>query len=141
MSRKGVNKKDWDTSKFFSNKKHEMPFAKITLNRVKKHVSDEGQKVIRTCENESLKYQKFQNIEKEVEDHTEDWLSKKRVATSVSSRIMGSDAGMRRGLRVVKKEKRCARTSKKNRPMVKAEADKDSDTLIETFHCAYEAEN
>ena len=36
--------------KFCQNKKHEIPLAKITLNRVKKHVSVEGQVVVRTCE-------------------------------------------------------------------------------------------
>ena len=63
---------------------------KITLNRVKKHVSVEGRTLIRTCETGSLKYRKFQDIEKEVEDYTDDWLSKKLVASIVSSRIMGT---------------------------------------------------
>ena len=36
--------------KFCPNKKHEIPLAKITLNRVEKHVSVEGQVVVRTCE-------------------------------------------------------------------------------------------
>ena len=44
---------------------HETPLAKITLNRMQKHVSDEGQTVIGTCENGSLKYHKYQNVEKE----------------------------------------------------------------------------
>ena len=62
--------------KFCLSKKHEIPLTKITLNRTKKHVSVEGHFVIRTCENGSLKYHKFQNIEKEVENYTDDWLSK-----------------------------------------------------------------
>ena len=42
--------KNWDTSNSVQNKKHEIPLAKITLNRVEKHVSVEGQVVVRTCE-------------------------------------------------------------------------------------------
>ena len=53
-----------------------MLLAKITLNRMKKHVSVEGQTVIETCENGSLKYRKFQNMEKEVEAYTDEWFSK-----------------------------------------------------------------
>ena len=77
--------------KFCQNRKHEVPLAKIVLNRVKKHVTVEGQAVVRTCENGSLKYHKFQNIGKEVEDYTDDWLSKKKklVASTLSSRIVG----------------------------------------------------
>ena len=60
---------------FRLNQKHEIPLMKIKLNRVKKHVSVEGQTVIRSCENGSLKYHKFQSIEKEVEKYTDDWLS------------------------------------------------------------------
>ena len=66
---------------------HETPIAKITLNRVQKHVSVEGQVVVRTYENESLKYHKFQNVEKEVEDHTDDKLPKFN-ALIVRSRIV-----------------------------------------------------
>ena len=62
--------------KFCPSKKHEIPLTKITLNRTKKHVSIEGQIVIRTCENVFPKYHKFQNIEKEVEEYTDDWLPK-----------------------------------------------------------------
>ena len=75
--------------KFCLNQKHEIPLMKIILNRVKKHVYVEGQIVIRTCENGSLKYHQFQNIENEVEEYTDDPLSKKLVASTVNSRIMG----------------------------------------------------
>ena len=44
---------------------------------MQKHVSVEGQTVIGTCENGSLKYHQFQNIEKEVVEYTEERLSKK----------------------------------------------------------------
>ena len=43
-------------------------------------------------------------------------------------------------LRVVTKEKLTTKTSKKNRPREKAQADKDSVSLTETFHSACEAE-
>ena len=79
-------------------------------------------------------------LEKEVEDHTDDWLSKNLSSRLSAVESWGSDAGMRRGLRVVTKEKLSAKTSKKNRPREKAEADKDSVSLTETFHCAHEAE-
>ena len=122
------------------NKKHEIPLTKITVNRVKKHVSVKGQKVVRTCESGSLKYHKFQNIEEEVEDYTDDWLSKKSWRRLRAVESWRADAGMRRGLRVVTKEEHSTQTSTKNKPMEKAEADKDSVSLIETVHCAYEAE-
>ena len=55
-------------------KMHEIPIAKITLNRGQKtRISQRtgcGQNI------NSLKYHKFQNVEKEVEDHTDDRLSK-----------------------------------------------------------------
>ena len=35
--------------KFCLNKKHEIPFAKMTLNHAMKHVTVEGQVVVRTC--------------------------------------------------------------------------------------------
>ena len=76
-------------------------FMKRTLNRVKKHVSFEGQIVIRTCENGSFKYHKFQEIEKEAEDYTDDWLSKNSSRRLGAVESWRSDAGMRRGLRVV----------------------------------------
>ena len=122
--------------KFCLSKQHEIPLTKITLNRVKKHVSVEGQIAIRTCENGHLKYHKFQNIEKEVEDYTDDWLSKKIVASTVSSRIMGIRRRSEERTTSSHERKTFTQTSKKNRPMEKAGAHRDSDSLMETFHCA-----
>ena len=85
---------------------------------MKKHVSVEGQTVIGTCENGSLKYHKYQNIEKEVEEYTDEWLSKNRRIDCDQSNHGDQTP---------------------NRPREKPEADKDSDKSTETFHCVYDA--
>ena len=54
--------------KYTLSEKHEIPLAKISLNRATKHVSIRGDMVVRTCADGSLKYSKFQDIEPEVED-------------------------------------------------------------------------
>ena len=41
-----------------------------------KYVSVDGQVVVRTCENGSLKYDKYHDIETEVEECTKKWLAK-----------------------------------------------------------------
>ena len=72
--------------------RHKIPLVKITMNRMTKHVSVDGQIVIRTCANGFLKYHKYQDIEADVEEFTDKWLTKKLVASTVSSRIVGSNA-------------------------------------------------
>ena len=62
------------------------PLPSISLNRFSKHVSVDGQTVVRTCQSGSLKYHKYQGIESEVEGQMEKWLAKKIVATTVSNR-------------------------------------------------------
>ena len=69
--------------------RHGTSLASISLNRFSKHVSVDGQQVVRTCQSDSLKYHKYQDIESEVEDYIEKWLAKKLVATTVSSREVG----------------------------------------------------
>ena len=71
--------------KYTLNEKHDIPLAKITLNRASKHVSII---VVRTFANVPLKYSKFQDIEPEVEEYMDMWLTKKLVASTVSSRMM-----------------------------------------------------
>ena len=41
-----------------------------------KYVSVDGPVVVRTCENGSLKYDKYHDIETEVEECTKKWLTK-----------------------------------------------------------------
>ena len=85
-----VQQKRLGYTKLCLNKEREIPVAKITLNHVNKHVTVQGQVVVKTCEHGSLTYHKFHNIEKEVQDYTDEWLSKKKlVASTVSSRIVG----------------------------------------------------
>ena len=59
------------------------------MNRLTRHVSVDGQTVIRTCANGSLNYHKYQDIEAEVEETVENGLPKKLVATTASSRYEG----------------------------------------------------
>ena len=74
------------TIKYYIHTRHDIPFALISLNRLSRHLSVDGQVVVRTCQSGSLKYHKYQCIESEVEDYMEKWLAKKLVATMVSSR-------------------------------------------------------
>ena len=46
---------------------HNVPLEKIRMNRSARHVSFDGQIVIRTCANGALKYDKYQDIEAEIE--------------------------------------------------------------------------
>ena len=64
--------------------RHSVPLVQIKINRSTRHVSVDGQIVIRTCANGSLKYHKNQDIEAEVETTMEQWMTKKLVATNVS---------------------------------------------------------
>ena len=66
--------------------RHNIPLNLISLNWTSKYVSVKGQIVVKTCQSESLKYIKYQDIESGVEDQMEKWQSKKLIATTVSSR-------------------------------------------------------
>ena len=48
-----------------------------SLNYLSKYVSVDGQIVVRTCQNGSLKYHKYQDIESEVEEQMEKIVGKK----------------------------------------------------------------
>ena len=59
--------------------RHNVPLVQIKMNRLTRHVSVDGQIVIRTCANGSLKYHKYQDIEAEVEETMKnDWLKTRR---------------------------------------------------------------
>ena len=70
--------------------KYNVPLAQIKLNRTTKHVPVDGQIVVRTSENGSLKYHQYHNIEQEVEECTNKWQATKNVATTVSCRDVGN---------------------------------------------------
>ena len=55
------------------------------MNRTTRHVSVDGQMAVRSCQSGSVKYNKYQDIEAEVEDYMKKWLAKKLVSTTVSS--------------------------------------------------------
>ena len=69
--------------------RHNVPLVQIKMNRLTRHVSVDGQIVIRTCAIGSLKYHKHQDIEAEVEETMEKGLTQNLVATTMSSRYVG----------------------------------------------------
>ena len=101
MQRKDSNKKRLGYINFCLSKTHEIPLTKITLNRVKKHVSVEGQKVIRTCDNGSLKYHKFQNIGKEDEVDCEQRRRLRGRYTDQQEKQTNGEGGGRQALRFI----------------------------------------
>ena len=61
----------------------------ISLNWTTKHVSVKGQIVVKTCQDGSLKFSKYQDVEDEVDELMQKWETKKFIATTVSSREKG----------------------------------------------------
>ena len=61
-----------------SHTRHNVPLVQIQINRSTRHVSVDGQTVIRTCANGFLKYHKYQDIEAEVETTMGTWMTKNR---------------------------------------------------------------
>ena len=68
---------------------HNVPLVQIKKSRSTRHVSVDGQIVLRTCTNGSLEYHKYQDIEAEAGPTMEKWMTKKLVATTVSNRTVG----------------------------------------------------
>ena len=48
----------------------------ISLNWNTKHVSVKGQIVVNTCQDESLKFSKYQDVEDEVDELVQKWQTK-----------------------------------------------------------------
>ena len=71
------------------NKKHGVPLHSISLNWNTKHVTIKGQIVAKTCQDGSLKFSKYQDVEDEVDELMQKWQTKKLVVTTVSSREKG----------------------------------------------------
>ena len=58
------------------NKKHDVPLHSIALNWNTKHVTIKGQIVAKTCQDGSLKFNKYQDVEDEVDDLMQKWQTK-----------------------------------------------------------------
>ena len=65
------HQKSFGYLKCYIHTKHDVPLDQIKMNRSARHVSVDGQIVIKTCANGSLKYHKYQDIEAEVGTTTE----------------------------------------------------------------------
>ena len=57
-------------------KKHGVPLEQISLNWNTKHVSVKGQMVVKTCLDGSLKFNKYQDVEDEVDKLMQKWQTK-----------------------------------------------------------------
>ena len=62
--------------KYCIHEKHNIPLDSITTNWTLKHISVKGQIVVKTCQNGTLTYIKYHDIEAEVEEQMEKWQSK-----------------------------------------------------------------
>ena len=58
------------------NKKHDVPLHSIALNWNAEHVTIKGQIVAKTCQDGSLKFNKYQDVEDEVDDLMQKWQTK-----------------------------------------------------------------
>ena len=75
--KKDFHQKRMGYVKYCIHMRRNIPLTSISLNWTSKHVSVKGQIVVKTSQNGSLKYIKYQDIEPEVEDQMEKWQSKK----------------------------------------------------------------
>ena len=78
MLKKDFTKKRLGYIKCCIHTRYNSALAQIELNRMTRHVSVDAKIVIRTCENGTLKYHKYQDIEAEVEEFTKKLLTKNR---------------------------------------------------------------
>ena len=58
------------------NKKYGVPLYSISLNWITKHVSVKGQIVVKTCQDGSFKFSKYQDVEDEVDELMQKWQTK-----------------------------------------------------------------
>ena len=82
------SKKKLGYLKCYIHTNHNVPLGQIKMNRSARHVSVDRQIVFNTCAKGALKYDKYQDIEAEIETTMEKWMTK-IVATIVSSRAAG----------------------------------------------------
>ena len=59
-----------------NHEKHGVPLELISLNWTTKHVAVKGQKVVQTCQDGSLKFNKYQDVEDEVDELMQQWQTK-----------------------------------------------------------------
>ena len=57
-------------------KRHGVPLDLISLNWIAKHVTVKGQIVVKTCQDGSLKFNKYQDVEDEVDELMQKWQTK-----------------------------------------------------------------
>ena len=55
---------------------HNIPLSLISLNWTAKHVSVKGQIEVKTCQSGSLKFNKYQDVEDEVDELMQKWQTK-----------------------------------------------------------------
>ena len=70
--------------------RHGILLGLISLNWIAKHVSVKGQIVVKTCQDGSLKFSKYQDVEDEVEEVMQTWQTKNSSQRTVSSREKGT---------------------------------------------------
>ena len=75
MPKKDSTTKEWDMSNTASIRDN-IPLSLISMNWTAKHVSVKGQIVVKTCQNASLKFSKYQDVEDEVEEQMQKWQTK-----------------------------------------------------------------
>ena len=75
--------------KYYIHMEHNVPLESINTNWTMKHVSINGQIVVKTVQSGNLNYIKYQDVEAEVEEQMQKWQTKKLIATTVSSREKG----------------------------------------------------
>ena len=96
MQKKDFIKKRLGYLKCCIHTRHNAPLVQNKMNRLTRHVSVDGQIVIRSCAKGSLKYHKHQDTEHRSRSRSNNgkMVAKNLVATTVSSRIVGVRRGM-----------------------------------------------
>ena len=135
--KKDFTKKRLGYFKWCIHTRFNVPLVQIKMNRLTRHVTVDRQIVIRMCANESLKYHKNQDIEALKSKKLWKWLTKKLVATTVSSRIVGIRRRME-GMTMCSQDVRQRHTKNKktNGWREQVEAGRVTNTLMVTFQCA-----
>ena len=70
------HRKRMECAKYCIHEKHNILLDSITTNWTLKHISVKGQIMVKTCQNGTLTYIKYHDIEAEVEEQVEKWQSK-----------------------------------------------------------------
>ena len=143
--RPGTVKKDFTQKRFGYLKccihtRHNVPLMQIKKNRLTRHVSVDGQTMIRTCANGSLKYHKYRDIEAEVAGTMENGRQKNSSQRLWSVDMWESDADWKEWQCVVMMRQRHAKNKKTTGWREKVGADRVSNTLTVTYQRARETQ-